>query len=782
MADGPTANATPPRRRKSDGFRPWLASTRVKVRKWMAEEHSPFWRFALLFASALASALLLSGKSAPTPVFRPGEIAPRTVFARTAYRIRDEALTATKRQEAERSVRPVYDFDPKALPLAMTRLAQAFDAARTPGLKPADTQAKFSEAAGISDPPLLRALSKAKYDAEVERDATSLLGSIAGRRIVARADLASSDLEDGIVVRDVGAAAERILHGAEAAVDVESARTLLADRAPLMMSGEPVARRELAVAIAAAALRPNLTFNAAETEGRRKKAREAVNEVFVVLQKGRAIVEAGHEVTDEQARLLGAMRSEDGRNAASSAEARLGLFALAAGIFAGVWAFGKRYMRHLPTRTRDLAVLASLVLLGLVFARLAHVLSGTLADRGALFSAPVLRYALPAAASTIVAAVLFGADGAALVATATALLAGLALDGELRATIYVLLGSVAAAVTLTLPQRRRDLLTAGLAAGVAQMLLVAAFSLFQPESPMAPVGAGTLMLVALVSGLASGAIALGLLPAYEAFGYLTNFQLLELASLGSPLLKELSVQAPGTYHHSVVVGSLAEAAAEEIGANPLFARVACYYHDIGKMRKPQYFIENQQGGENLHDRLTPSMSALVVESHVKDGIEMGLAGGLPKAIVDVIPQHHGTKLISFFYKKAKDAAEKDPALGEPSEIDFRYPGPRPQTREAGIIMLADGTEAATRSITDPTPARIRGMVQKVFAMIQQDGQLDECDLSLKDLARIAAVFEKVLLGMHHRRVAYPATAEISGAAPPNVVQMRLPLGRGRKEE
>jgi len=190
------------------------------------------------------------------------------------------------------------------------------------------------------------------------------------------------------------------------------------------------------------------------------------------------------------------------------------------------------------------------------------------------------------------------------------------------------------------------------------------------------------------------------------------------------------------------------------------------------MKKPQYFIENQQGGENVHEKLTPSMSALVVESHVKDGIEMGLAHGLPKAIVDVIPQHHGTRLISFFYKKAQEQAAAEES-GEVVEADFRYPGPKPQTPEAGIIMLADGTEAATRSITDPTPQKIRAMIQKVFSLVQNDGQLDECDLSLKDLSRIGDAFEKVVLAMHHKRVAYPTTADISTSGS-NVVPMRKP--------
>jgi len=255
----------------------------------------------------------------------------------------------------------------------------------------------------------------------------------------------------------------------------------------------------------------------------------------------------------------------------------------------------------------------------------------------------------------------------------------------------------------------------------------------------------------LFGGLLAAVLVSGIIPLIEsAFRYTTNLKLVELANMNNPLLRELMFQAPGTYHHSIIVGNLAEAAAETIGANPLLARVAAYYHDIGKARKPLYFIENVSGTENKHDKLAPSMSALILVAHLKDGVEMAKEHHLGRSLVDIIRQHHGTSLMKFFYDRAKQREER-----EVDEYDYRYPGPKPQTREAALIMLADAVEAASRTLTDPTPARIQGMVQKIVNNIFIDGQLDECELTLKDLHNIAKSFNRVLGGIFHHRIDYP---------------------------
>jgi hypothetical protein len=253
------------------------------------------------------------------------------------------------------------------------------------------------------------------------------------------------------------------------------------------------------------------------------------------------------------------------------------------------------------------------------------------------------------------------------------------------------------------------------------------------------------------SALAATALVFVMLPAVEhLFGQVSDVTLLELSDLNRPLLRRLQLEAPGTYHHSMVVGNLAEAAAEAVGANSLLARVCAYHHDIGKLAKPEYFNENEQGARSRHEKLTPTMSALVVKSHIHEGLEMARKERLPRAVRRAIPEHHGTMVMAFFYHKA---LEQDPAA---RREDFCYPGPRPRSRETAILMLADGVEGASRALAEPTPSRIRGLVTRILEQRVQEGQLDDCGLTLQDLARIREAFIPVLTAIFHVRAPYPA--------------------------
>lgn len=262
---------------------------------------------------------------------------------------------------------------------------------------------------------------------------------------------------------------------------------------------------------------------------------------------------------------------------------------------------------------------------------------------------------------------------------------------------------------------------------------------------------------ALANGVFSPVLTYGLLIFFErAFRVTTDLTLLELADFHSPLLRQLSEQAPGTFHHSITLGNLAGAAAEAIGANGILARVGAYYHDIGKLVKPAYFVENQQHGKSKHSRLRPRMSALIIASHVKEGIELGRQHGLPDVVLDFIPQHHGTTLISYFYDKAqKQAEEKHDPKDVINEADYRYPGPKPQTKETGIVMLADSVEATARTMDNPTPQKLEAMIDTMIKNRFVEGQLDECELTLRDLTKIKEAFLKILIGIHHPRVKYP---------------------------
>ena len=371
-------------------------------------------------------------------------------------------------------------------------------------------------------------------------------------------------------------------------------------------------------------------------------------------------------------------------------------------------------------------------------------------------------YLFPFAAGAMIVRIFINSEVALVYCAALAPLLGIMFNNSMFVVIYALLGSIIGAHGMRQCSDRSTIYTAGLKISVVNLALALAFQTF--SNTLFTMQTVYVAFFALVGGILSAGFVSGFIPVIETlFHYTTDIKLLELANLNSPLLRDLMIKAPGTYHHSVVVGNLVEAAAESINANPLLARVAAYYHDIGKASKPLYFIENQGGEENRHDKLTPSMSALILISHIKEGAELAREKHLGQPIIDIIRQHHGTGLIKFFYERAKTQAE---ATGQTvEEKDFRYPGPKPQTREAGIVMLADCVEAASRTLVNPTPDRIQGMVQNIINRIFTDGQLDECELTLKNLHEIAKSFNRILNGIFHHRIDYPEPVHKGGSGP-----------------
>ncbi len=403
-------------------------------------------------------------------------------------------------------------------------------------------------------------------------------------------------------------------------------------------------------------------------------------------------------------------------------------------------------------RPKNQALLAAVILLVLALVRLESVLAESVHLHSPHLPFRSLLYVAPGPLAGVLLAVLFNLRLAFAGSLAVSILATFLVGAQpgFEFFLYTFLGCLVGTFGIAGQQERTGFFKAGALVAVANVTSLLGFRLLYGfDAAWAyDLAAG------VANGLVVGILATGLLPLLEyLFDVATDFKLLELANLNQPLLKHLILTAPGTYHHSILVGTLAEAAAEAIGANPLRCRVAAYYHDIGKTRKPGYFVENQGRAASRHTKLAPHLSSLVVMSHVRAGVELAEAHGLPRAIVDLIPQHHGTRLVSFFYQKAREAT--DPSLEEVAEEAYRYAGPKPQTREAAILMLADAVEAAARTLEDPTPARIQGLVQTIINMIFVDGQLDECDLTLRDLHLIAKSFVRVLTGMFHARVDYP---------------------------
>jgi cyclic-di-AMP phosphodiesterase PgpH len=295
-------------------------------------------------------------------------------------------------------------------------------------------------------------------------------------------------------------------------------------------------------------------------------------------------------------------------------------------------------------------------------------------------------------------------------------------------------------------RKRSKVIQAGVIAGFLQLIaliLLEGFWINQPERYS----------IILINGLVSGVVVLGVLPFFEyILQTVTNISLLELADFNHPILQRLVLEAPGTYHHSLIVGNLSDTACTAIGANGLLARIGAYYHDIGKLQKPEYFIENQDVKKNAHDALSPTMSKLIIMNHVKEGLELAKKHSLSPLLWDFIQQHHGNSLVYYFYRRALEGNIDDQ---EVSEEGFRYPGPKPNTKETAIVLLADSVEAATRSLKDPAPDKIEEVVHKVINNKFIDGQLDECELTLKDIEKISSVFSKILSGIYHSRLNYP---------------------------
>ncbi|GAA5496915.1 hypothetical protein Rhal01_03103 [Rubritalea halochordaticola] len=341
-------------------------------------------------------------------------------------------------------------------------------------------------------------------------------------------------------------------------------------------------------------------------------------------------------------------------------------------------------------------------------------------------------------------------------------------------------------------RRRGALLRAGFYAGVVVLILAVVFGMIQmPETTQLWRTFGIKAAIALGVSILMAMAVSGILPALESiFGVTTDISWLEMSDLNHKLLRQMQLEAPGTFHHSLIVASLAEAAAEQVGANATMCRVCSYFHDIGKLKKPTYFIENQ-GDENPHDNLTPTMSALVIIAHVKDGVDMAMKHKLNPAIVDVIREHHGDSLVYYFYHKAKElrkdgeekvekGLEKIEDIPEVEEENFRYPGPRPRTPESGIISLADCVESASRTLGKPTPARIQSLVDDIVMKRVNEGMLDDTGLTLRDIKKIRESFAKTLRSMLHSRIDYPK--EEDAAADEEMRKAGRPAAKQKKVE
>lgn len=709
--------------------------------------------------------------------YRIGDVATRDIKASHDFLIENRELTEKDREKAVREVLAIYDFDAAALSVVPS-IHEAFSMARDQFQRPFDlydpdrideraTEKAFirgSDAYNLvkerffgileltPDDELFNRLAEEAFPVSVEAAIATLVTEVSEKGILSNKSMVRTQIErGGLILHELQSKKETRVMDAERFFDLAGARNYVRNQGKALQ--EKIGSSELAdsaVKLSSLLLRPNLTFNQRETESRRESARESVKPVFFKVKKGEMLVREGERIGPEH---LLKLTEENRPRRGMDLIGRVPAMAILIGVLLSVLYVVAA--QSLKKDARHLLFSGVMIFSMFVFMWVYSFVAEEVARGFPLFSSTALLFAMPVAFGTMLIAIFQGMGVAVVASLIISVLASLLTDGRAEFFIYFLINSLAAAWGVRNCNERVVLIKTGLKVGLINVLLSLSvqtvYGSFYSADTVIGVAAG------FMGGVLAGIIATGILPLVEvSFGFTTDIKLLELGNLDQPPLRELMVQAPGTYHHSVIISNMVEATAKAIHANPLLAKVSAYYHDIGKIRKPLYFIENQMGGENKHEKLAPSMSSLILISHVKDGVELAKEQRLGREIIDIIQQHHGTNLISYFYHKAQERVlTKSGKVSDVKEEDFRYPGAKPQTKEAGLVMLADMVEAASRSLIDPTPARIQGMVQKIINKVFSDGQLDECELTLKDLHEIAKGFNKSLSGIFHQRIEYP---------------------------
>jgi cyclic-di-AMP phosphodiesterase PgpH len=755
---------------------------KLQAKRWLAALGR--WRTHLLgqvtllqllvgFGLALLITLLLVGyQFQRIPEYPLGDVAEQTIEAPHDFEVEDPEATEDKRRRILALVPAVFEHDPRVVERVKAELRGAFARGRE------ILAAERAEQHLPSDRPLPREvldrlipelnqripeIGQARilaiclahgFSSELENQLIRLLSeTMKPPGVIANRDDLLRYADRGIVIRNAVTDRDERLSAWMAVRDLPTARDLLRQNEFELTAVNAEEKRQL-IGYFDAWVRANVAFSERHTAMREAEALAGVDPVVVKVKKGRTLVRAGDEISAQNLLLLSGLKKL--KQPYRLLSRFFGILTIVSFFMIAVWQYLVIFHSRHPRIQSHYLLLALILIAALlvtkVFVGLADLLAETVITEN-LRNPVNFYYLAPVAFGAILVMLLIDAHTAILFSLVFAVFVGL-MTGHVGMSIYTLIGNLVAVYMLDHCRERIAIIRAGLAIGLINVVAVLALHLYASAGAASWTALTLRVSAALLSGLFASMLASLLLPVLESlFDITTDIRLLELSNLNKPILRRLAVEAPGTYHHSIVVGTLAEAAAEEIGANSLLVRVGAYYHDIGKLKKPSYYVENQIYCANKHETLSPNMSSLILASHVKDGLSMAEEIGLVPKVRDLIPQHHGTRLMTYFYQKAKDAADdKHPNI---SEADFRYPGPKPQSREAAILMLADQVEAAARTLQEPTPGQIEGMIRRLVQSTIQDGQLDECEITLSDLEQITRSFTRVITGVHHHRIEYP---------------------------
>ncbi len=731
-------------------------------------------RWWILFCVVLIFVLTLYIEFMPiTRTYNLGDVADKNIKAPEDFLVVDKDATEKNRKMAAGNVPVVYDFDSTLLTKLIQRIQTSFTATRNDLLsgkfdsfvletntqqaalsnKSIRIKKEFESKIGFSVPKnVFELLEKNKLSEDIPNAIINILSKILINGVVADKDSLLKEIDKGITLINIETKDEIITYELNSLYSIEEAKSKVKLIGQPLLNELTSGKRNLVIFFVMQMIQPNITLNKNETEERIKSAVAEMGPVLYKVKAGEMLLREGEKVSEIQLIKLKALKEQVRYEQISAASIGASMIMLCMLIITYIISI-KNDKDIIGYHNKKLLFLASVVIMSFLLSVISSSLSRSL-PLNEFFSikATSVQLCIPVTSGAMLICLFMGLNTAVAFAVVIAVCTAMVFQNRFEILVYFLLSGIMAAYWMQNCRERKVFIRAGLRLGIFNIVLATLITIYYSELSWI-----TLLwnwFFAFLGGMITGVVTAGLTPLIEVtFNFSTDIKLLEIASLDQPVLRRLMIEAPGTYHHSVIIGSMVEAAASEIGANPLLAKVCGYYHDIGKLNKPQYFIENQSNGVNKHDKLSPSMSSLILVAHVKDGVEMAKKYNLGREIADTISQHHGTSLIRFFYDKAKQL-KGDNIL---NINDFRYPGPKPQTKEAGLVMLADVIESASRTLENPTPARIQGLVQNLMNSVFSDGQLDNCELTLKDLHNIAKSFNMILNGIHHHRIEYSDT-------------------------
>lgn len=721
--------------------RPTSLAALIKSLAFRADQTWGIWA---LLASLILLSLLAGANFKSTPkIYIAGDIATNDVMADRDLLVEDPQARKARRKQVMALQPPVYDLSMEPYNQFQSRIVdilRALNGAADKKTEPALQQLVEEIGQPLADE-ILPALGSREVQSFILKKLLPQIREQLSEGLVW--DIPSARVgRSGYIVRNLDTNTEIVRPEARTLIDAQSYLAELSSQ--LRQARELTPRSRRAINILLNALLPaTLTLNREATQSKSEEVAATVEPVLYQIQKGEIVIRKGDRVSREQQLKLQTLYE--------SATAPM-LWKLAGGTFIVSVIFSLGFFLSpsgkpaSPLHTKDLLLISVILLLAGLGAKAVYIAGTQLNSPGLLNSFTI---AYPVCGCVGLVAMVFAARRYCTMGLLLSYFCMLMFREGCELFIYYFLGGMLSTWLVTRSQSRQDVVWSVVPLSLGLLFIWSGIALLDNvpymELPMQAISV-------LISSLLSLILLFTVSPVLEmVFSYSTRFRLMELMSLDHPLMQEIMVTIPGTYHHSLVVANMVEAGAKAIGANSLLCKVAALYHDAGKINYPEYFIENQFGAPNKHDRLAPSMSALILLSHVKKGTELADKYKLGQEISDIIRQHHGTRLMHYFYQKAINQGEK------PQEADFSYPGPRPQSKEAAILMLADSVEASSRTLSDPTPARINSHIDKIIKGIFAEGQLDESELTFKDLHYLSENFQRILTGIFHQRIAYPET-------------------------